>query len=81
MFSKFTIQFRDSMNLYGASFKFHRHGGNSKSKFFHFFLDYVNRIRHYHNINIKRSPWSCVYSQSQATAQRIIYFIFIEYFN
>lgn len=50
------------MNLNSASFKCHGHSMNSKSKFFCFLLNFVKKIRLYHNINIKRSSWFGVYS-------------------
>ena len=62
MFSQFIIKFCHSMNLNSASFEFHRHRMNSKSKCFRFFLDFVKKVRMNHNINIKRSPWFRVYS-------------------
>ncbi len=62
MFFKFIIKFFHSMDLNSASFEFHRHSMNSKSKFFYFFLNSFKTIRLYHNINIKRGSWFCVYS-------------------
>ena len=62
MLSKFIIEFCHSMNLNSAAFEVHRHGMNSKSKFFCFLLDFVKKIRLYHNINIKRSSWFRIYS-------------------
>ena len=62
MFSEFIIKFCHSMNLNSASFEFHRHSMNSKSKCFRYFLDFVKKVRMRHNINIKRGPWFRVYS-------------------
>ncbi len=62
MFSDLIIKFCHSMNLNSASFEYHGHSMNSKSKFFYFLLDLFKMIRLYHNINIKRSSWFRVYS-------------------
>ena len=62
MLSVIIIEFCHSMNLNSTVFEIHWHSMNSKSKFFCSLLDFVKKIRLYHNINIERGSWFRVYS-------------------
>ena len=81
MFPRFTIDFCHPLNLNGASFEFHRQGGNRESEFSYNFFDSIKRIRLHHNIDIKRGSWFCVDGKSQSPAQCIIHLLFIQCLN